>query len=151
MAEHNRLGKQTEYYVVSLMLKEGLEVFLPAADDNGIDAVVKKPDGKYAEIQIKAKAKDAFFAAIKHEYRENYWFVFYCEIIDKILLLSSNEFLKEAVQNKDGENVGKWSIKFNGEKNGEVYILERFQKYIATDFSRIKNENPNKGGENASL
>ena len=143
MTKNMRFGKRIEHYVVNLMLKEGLEVFLPVTDDNGIDAVVKKPDGKYAEIQIKAKTKDALFAAIKHEYRENYWFVFYCEIIDKILILSSKEFLEEAVQNKDGENVGKWSIKFNGAKKGEVYILERFQKYIASDFSRIKNENSN--------
>ncbi|MDR1460811.1 MAG: hypothetical protein LBI78_04130 [Campylobacteraceae bacterium] len=82
-------GKRIEYYVVSLMLKEGLDIFLPMIDDDAIDAVVKRPDGKYIEVQIKARSKDvkfgdaALFAGIEHEYRENYWFVFYSERIDK--------------------------------------------------------------------
>ncbi|MDR2259247.1 MAG: hypothetical protein LBE14_08890, partial [Treponema sp.] len=94
-------GKRIEYYVISLMLKEGLDIFLPMVDDDAIDAVIKKPDGKYVEIQIKARSKDvtfgdaAMFAAIEHEYRENYWFVFYSERIDNtILIMSSKEFIK---------------------------------------------------------
>ena len=35
-------GKRIEYYVIGLMLKEGLDVFLPMVDDDAIDAVVKK-------------------------------------------------------------------------------------------------------------
>jgi superfamily II DNA/RNA helicase len=146
-------GKRIEYYVVSLMLKEGLDVFLPMIDDDAIDAVVKKPDGKYVEIQIKARSKDvafgdaALFAAIEHEYRENYWFVFYSERIDNtILIMSSKEFIKEAAQNKKGKNVGKRSIWFNGKntKEKKEHIKTQFKKYVVNDFSRILNEDPNK-------
>ena len=35
-------GKRIEYYVIGLMLKEGLDVFLPMVDDDAIDAVIKK-------------------------------------------------------------------------------------------------------------
>ncbi len=67
------------------MLKERLDVYLPLVDDFGIDAVVRKPTGEFIEIQIKARSKEvafgdaALFAAINHELRENYYFVFYSE------------------------------------------------------------------------
>jgi hypothetical protein len=31
-------GKRIEYYVVGLMLKEGLDVYMPLVDDDAIDA-----------------------------------------------------------------------------------------------------------------
>jgi len=126
-----------------MMLKEGLSVFLPVVNGDGIDALVRKSNGQYAEIQIKARGEDiedghaALFAAIKHEQRENYWFIFYSVRLDTMLILSSKEFVDESSLNTDGKNVGKRTIKFNGNKNGAEYILERFEKYIATGFKRI--------------
>lgn len=145
-------GKRIEYYVIGLMLKEGLDVFLPMVDDDAIDAVIKKPDGSFVEVQIKARSKHvlfgdgALFAAIPHEYRKNYWFVFYSERIDKILILSSKEFIKEAVQNKTGKNAGKRSIWFNGKNTKEKteHIKPQFQKYVVNNFERILKENPDK-------
>jgi len=145
-------GKRIEYYIIGLLLKEGIDVFLPMIDDDAIDAVVKKPDGKYVEIQIKARSKDikfgdaGLFAAIEHEYRENYWFIFYVERIDKILIMSSKEFIKEADQNKNGKNIGKRTVWFNGKntKENKEFIKPRFEKYVVKDFNRILNEDPNK-------
>ncbi|MCR1025770.1 hypothetical protein NQT66_13185 [Cellulophaga baltica] len=142
-------GKRMEFYVVGLMLKEGLDVYLPLVDDDAIDAVVKKPDGSYVEIQIKARSNDVkfgsagLFAGLKHEERANYWFVFYSQRMDTIWIMSSNEFIKEARQNKSGVNKGKRTIKFNG-RNSKLqleHILPQYQKYAATDFSRIQLEN----------
>jgi hypothetical protein len=45
-------GKRIEYWVIGLMLKEGLDVYVPLVDDFGVDAVVRRKDGTYAEIQI---------------------------------------------------------------------------------------------------
>jgi hypothetical protein len=145
-------GKRIEYYVVGLMLKEGLDVFLPMVDDDAIDAVIKKPDGSFVELQIKARSKHvifgdaALFAAIPHEYRPNYWFVFYSERIGKMWIMSSKEFIKESVQNKTGKNKGKRSIWFNGRKTKAQteHVKPQFEKYIATDFNRILIENPDK-------
>ncbi len=50
-------GKRIEYWIVGQMLKEGLDVYLPLVDDNTVDAVVKRPDGRFIEIQIKARSK----------------------------------------------------------------------------------------------
>lgn len=143
-------GKRIEYYIVGLMLKEGLDVYLPLVDDDAIDAVVKKPDGSFVEVQIKARSKEvlfgdaALFAALPHEYRTNYWFVFYSERMDKMWILSSNEFIRESNQNKKGKNTGKRSIWFNGKntKNQTEHVKPQFEKYVATDFSRILQDNP---------
>ena len=47
-------GKRIEFYIIGLMLKDGLDVYIPLVDDDAIDAVVKKPDGSFIEVQIKA-------------------------------------------------------------------------------------------------
>src|SRR4051794_8915463 len=92
-------GKRIEFYVVGLMLKEGLDVYLPLVDDDAIDAVVKRPDGRFVEVQIKARSKNAIFgdaslfAAMTHEIRANYWFVFYSERMEMIWIMSSKEFI----------------------------------------------------------
>jgi hypothetical protein len=143
-------GKRIEYYIIGLMLKEGLDVYLPMVDDDAIDAVIKKPDGTFVEVQIKARSKHvkfgdgALFAAIPHELRNNYWFVFYAERLDKIFLLSSIEFIKESRQNKSGNNEGKRSLKLNGinTKAKKEHTLPQFIKYEVKNFNRILNENP---------
>lgn len=145
-------GKRIEYYIIGLMLKEGLDVYVPMVDDDAIDAVIKKPDGGFIEVQIKARSKNvvfgdaALFAAIPHDYRPNYWFVFYSERMDKMWILSSKEFIKEAVQNKSGKNKGKRSIWFNGKNTKEKseHVKPQFEKYLVNDFSRLLNENPDK-------
>jgi hypothetical protein len=143
-------GKRIEYYVVGLMLKEGLDVYMPLVDDDAIDAVVKKPDGSFVEVQIKARSKDvsfggaAMFAALTHEYRPNYWFVFYSERMGKTWILSSKEFIAESVQNRRGKNAGKRAIWFNGKntKKKVEHVKPRFEKYLATDFRRIVEDDP---------
>ena len=143
-------GKRMEYYLVGLMLKDGLDVYMPLVDDDAIDAVVKKPDGSFVEIQIKARSKDvifgdaALFAALTHEYRPNYWFVFYSERMNKTWILSSKEFINESNQNKKGKNVGKRSIWFNGKntKEQKEHVKPQFEKYVVNDFKRIIDDNP---------
>lgn len=143
-------GKRMEYWIAGLMLKEGIDIYMPLIDDNGIDAVVRREDGTFVEIQIKARSKNvvmgdaALFAAITHEYRENYFFVFYSERLDSFWIMSSKEFIEESVQNKSGKNVGKRAIWFNGKKkNRETGVYtehchERFNKYLASNFQRFR-------------
>ena len=143
-------GKRIEYYIVGLMLKQGLDVYLPLVDDDAIDAVVKRPDGSFVEVQIKARSKEvvfgdaALFAALRHEYRPRYWFVFYSERIDKLWIMSSKEFIQNSHQNKNGKNAGKRSIWFNGKntKNQSEHVKPQFEKYLADNFDRICNEDP---------
>ena len=68
-------GKRMEYNLVGKMLMEGLDVYLPLVDDHGVDCVIKKEDGTFIEIQIKARLNEVtfgdagLFAAITHDFR----------------------------------------------------------------------------------
>ena len=54
------------------MLREGLDVYVPMVDDFGIDAVIRKGNNSFIEVQIKARSNDvllgdgALFAAIRN-------------------------------------------------------------------------------------
>lgn len=143
-------GKRIEYWIIGRMLKEGLDVYIPLVDDHAVDAIVKRPDGSIALIQIKARSKNvvdgdaALFAAIPHDQiRSHYWFVFYSERMEMMWIMTSEEFDREAVRNKNGKNVGLRSIWFNGRKKdrntGQVteHCKPQWERYKATDFSRI--------------
>ncbi len=142
-------GKRIEYWIVGSMLKEGLDVYLPLVDDDAIDAVIRRPDGSFTTVQIKARSRTAkvgdaaLFAAITHEPRDNYWFIFYSERMDLTWIMSSDEFVTEAVQNKTGKNKGKRSIWFNGRRKDKStgkyveYCKPQFERYLADSFDRL--------------
>jgi hypothetical protein len=145
-------GKRIEYWIIGRMLKEGMDVYVPLVDDHAVDAIIRRRDGTTALVQIKARSRDvifgdaALFAAIPHpEERSDYWFVFYAERMDAIWVMTSEEFLRESVCNKTGKNVGLHSIWLNGRRKNrasgqtEEYTKPQFQKYLVTDFARIKN------------
>lgn len=136
-------GKRMEYKLVGDMLMEGLDVYLPLVDDHGVDCVIKKGDGSFIEVQIKARSSDvvagdaALFAGITHEPTENFYFVFYSERMKMMWILSSEEFLRECDTNVKGKNKGKHSLWLNGKKSGVEYCRKQFEKYICKDFSRF--------------
>lgn len=142
-------GKRMEYNIVGKMLMEGLDCYLPLVDDHGVDCVIKKPDGTFIEVQIKARSSEvidgdaALFAAITHELTPNFYFVFVSERLNKMWIMSSEEFIKECTTNKTGKNSGKRSIWFNGRRTNketgakEEYAYPRFAKYECVDFSRF--------------
>lgn len=143
-------GKRMEHWIIGNMLKEGLDVYIPLVDDFGIDAVIRKPSGHFIEVQIKARSIDVklgstgLFAAISHDKRENYYFLFYSERLDITWVLSSEDFLKESYENKSGKNEGKHSIHLNGTRTDKVskqkyeYPKDRYNKYVITDFNIFK-------------
>ena len=137
-------GKRIEYYVFGLMLKHGLDLYLPLVDDDGIDAVIKKNDTFYS-IQVKARSKNiaygdvALFGPISQDMeRKNYYFIFYSEELDKIWVMSSKEFIKESKTTKTGANIGKRFIDFSCRKAGKFYVREEYKKYEDSEFGRLK-------------
>lgn len=140
-------GKRMEYNLIGKMLMEGLDVYVPLVDDHGVDCVIKKEDGTFIEVQIKARSNEvtdgdaALFACLQHgpEPIPNFFFVFYSERLESMWIMSSEEFLKESLKNKTGKNIDKRSIWFNGNKKkakGE-YCKEKYDKYKCTNFSRF--------------
>ena len=125
-------GKQIEYLLVGEMIREGLDVYRPVADNKGIDAVVRREDKTFIEVQIKARSKDVkqgiLFGFNPFQVRRSYFFIFYAEGINTKWIFSSKELDAEAGTNKTGKHEGKRSITLG----------KRFDKYIATNFERLK-------------
>lgn len=134
------LGQATEHLILSKLLAEDREVYLPTVDDHGVDALVLSkspgPDGEriYQELQIKSLTEGGLFAAIScPNPRSNYWFVIYVKQHKTMWLINSIDFVKEASQNQTGDNVGKYSISLATSKS----ISKLREKYIVTDFSKL--------------
>ena len=131
-------GKRMEYKLIGDMLMEGLDCYVPLVDDHGVDCVIKKDDGTFIEVQIKARGSNiaegdaALFSAIVHEFTPNYYFVFYSERMNMMWIMSSKEFLEFSTKNKSGKNIGKRGIWHNGCKPDKAtkkkveYCLPRF-------------------------
>ena len=128
-------GKRMEYKLIGDMLMEGLDCYTPLVDDHGVDCVIKKSDGTFIEIQIKARSKDvtegdaALFSAIDHKLTDNFYFVFYSERLDMMWIMSSQEFLDECVTNKNGKNA---DVIVFGSTETKSILPQVFEKNIAS-------------------
>ncbi|MEQ8282287.1 MAG: hypothetical protein RIC04_07980 [Parvibaculum sp.] len=144
-------GRRIEYWIIGRMLKDGLDVYVPLVDDDGIDAIVRKNDGTIIEFQIKARSNTVklgsagLFAAIQHEtVRPNYYFVLYSERMDKTWVISSAEFIRLTKPNKNGKNAGKRTVWLNGTKldkninQRKEYPNEKFSHFLVDDFSKFR-------------
>ena len=127
-------GKGMEFYIIGLMLKEGLECYLPLVDNNGVDVLVKKEGGTFMEVQIKARASGQFTNLSHKKARENYYFVFYSEKSEKIWILSSAEFIEKSGKLENGKHKDSRFIDFSSKKT-----RERLADYEDTTFERLKN------------
>lgn len=132
-------GKRQEYVAIAELLRRDFDVYMTLVDDQQIDCVIRQEkDGKlrYLDVQIKARSnkcvlKDGgLFAAmtIRHP-RENFFFIFYSEHADVHWVVPSLDLIKEAIQNKQGKNQGKYQIKFCNLNKDGLKPRPRFKKY----------------------
>lgn len=147
-------GKRIEFFLLAKMLKEGLDVFVPLVDDKGIDAVVRLAPGRFVEVQIKARSSDAkagtagLFTVRSHELQTHFWFVFFSERMDRMWIMTSEEFTREAKRTKSGKYEGLWWIQFNQRRKNKSTgdygepMHPKYEEFTATDFRRITTENP---------
>lgn len=140
-----KAGKRAEYYILSMLLKENYDCYIPVSDDEGVDIVVRLNDKKFISLQIKSTTKDikmgdaALFAAIKHDkIREDYYFIFYSERMETIWVMSSEEFIKKSTANKKGKNKGSRTIRFNITRKKEEKIKDEYKRFMCKDFSFLR-------------
>ena len=100
-----------EYNIIGELLIEGLDVYTPLVDDHGVDAIIKKADGTFIELQIKARSNDAkntgTFANIKVDAQlndnnnEKFYYIFRSEKLQKTWILSFKEFIDNSRENRN--------------------------------------------------
>jgi hypothetical protein len=145
LAHRSRIsfGKRAEFKVIARLLENNFDVYLPLVDDHGVDAIVKTEKGEYREIQIKARSKEvklgnsAIFAALDYCVRENYYFIFYSEILDTFWLFESAKLFSLTSINKSGKNSGKHTIKLNGKKSNVDYPLTKYKEFETVNFEKL--------------
>jgi len=71
-------GKEGELKVISELLRQGFDVYLPLVDISGIDCVIKTDVG-YREIQIKTResAQIILFQVREYVPRDNFFIIYY--------------------------------------------------------------------------
>lgn len=130
-------GKRQEFAAISRLLKEGCDVYMTLVDDRGIDCVIRKDNGKYLDIQIKARSKNckpAYIAqfpnVVIEKPRENYFFIFYSEPLDEYWVIPSTTLVKKAYLRRDPNYGGSYRVSLaSKKKNGEISYKKEFKKY----------------------
>lgn len=132
-------GKRQEFVAIAELLRRNFDVYLTLVDDQQIDCIIRQEkDGelRYLDIQIKARSEmcspknaGVFSAMEIRQPRENFFFIFYSEQANKYWVIPSKELIKEARQNKSGENAGKYSINFCNVAKAGVKPRPRFRPY----------------------
>jgi hypothetical protein len=72
------VGKIGELHVFVELLRRGVNPYVPLVDTEGVDAVVRRPDGSFLEIQVKAirtPQTPRWFQVQRLQPRNNYFIV----------------------------------------------------------------------------
>src|SRR6185295_14498404 len=100
-------GKRMEFVAVGELLRRGYDVYMTLVDDQQIDCIIRQEVNGlpyYVDIQIKARSNiaknPAVFAGLEiRNPRQNYFFLFYSEVVDMYWVMPSLEFIQHANQN----------------------------------------------------
>jgi len=141
--------QRMKHYLIGLMLKEELDCFVPLVYDGDTDVLIRKHNGEYIEVCIKLESPPllvgsvALFDKLRNKAPNSYYFVFYHEKHDSIFIISAEEALSEFPDKTEDKNksqlMGLVGTKTNPDTDEkENYIVPRFKKYFAKDFSRFK-------------
>ena len=126
-------GKRMEYKIISEMLNQGLDVYIPLVDDHGVDCVVKLSDGKFIEVQIKARSESAkqsgFFSVDNCLEKENFYYIFYANATSTMWIFTSKEFITHSRIYKSGKNQGRRKINLITSKGENSKKYSSFIKY----------------------
>ena len=143
-------GKRMEFSIIADMLREGLDIYRPLVDDKGIDCILRRENGTFAEIQIMARSNQigyqtaATFAGLRCVPRRDSWFVFHAALLGEnglMWIMNSLELEKYASCNTSGKHIGTYTIHLHKSKkeNGKtrLYPNPLLEKFIVTNFDRI--------------
>ena len=121
-------GKMIELKIEEELLEKGCEVYVPLADDHGVDCIVKNSKGEFIEIQIKGRSSKAkrhgLFKVDDHPNPiKNFYFIFYSEFDDTTWIMSSKDLCKHTVPKKSKKTKSTRKIILSPEnENFKVYI-----------------------------
>jgi len=109
-------GKRAEFLVFGELVKRGADLYLPVIDI-GIDAIIKKQDGTYLQIQVKSTEsleQAGWFNVWDLEHYKDKGLFIVCVEMSKespeIWVLPSEVFMEYAVVSKSKEGWNKYTL-----------------------------------------
>ena len=104
-------------------------------------SVINVYDGNFLEFQIKARSPHAkqagCFTVDNHtEQKNNFYFVFYSEIVNTRWVFKSEEFIKNSQLNKNGKHSGRRKITLVTSKGN---ISKKYESFVKEDFGFLIN------------
>ncbi|MBI3037196.1 hypothetical protein HYY73_05620 [Candidatus Woesearchaeota archaeon] len=113
-------GKSVEYLIISELLKNDFDIYVPVTDVEGVDVIVKSKEGAYVEIKIKSRVILGYeeqFAVKDFEPRENFFIVCHNITGNKFYVMPSIIFYK------------KGGYKFNRQRKFRFMRFSQIEKY----------------------
>ena len=99
----SRKGKAIEHHIISELLKQDFEVYVPVVDD-GIDMIIRNKHGGYVEIQVKSrtlKRPNDAFKVRKLKASHNYFIVCHDLTSGNFWVIPSIKFKEKATKKGD--------------------------------------------------
>lgn len=100
-------GAIGENIVIGEFLRQGFDVYLPVVD-RGIDCILRSPEGRYTEIQIKTRTTTKrgkyIFDVRNFKVRDNFFIVCYQRTLypDDLWIIPSRVFKEHGYERKGG-------------------------------------------------
>jgi hypothetical protein len=136
-------GKHAEYFVFGELLKRGAELYIPITD-TGIDAILRRKDGTYIEIQVKGRIKEnragQFGVWDLNFVRPDEKFFIVCVDFSKsqyeekpeVWIFPSNIFMDFAIEttSKEGWKLYRIDVNARSKKHGNKMRRELLQQFL---------------------
>lgn len=133
--------------VLSMLLDEGRDTYLPVVDDRGVDIIVRTKDFQsgdgskpehyeFQEIQVKSVSTGRVFPALKcPKPLPNYWFFFYIKDIDRKWLVNSQDLvrLSSCVTKPGAKNLGTYTFDLKPVKKSPI----KHPEFLINDFATL--------------
>lgn len=137
-----QLGRYAEYFAKMEFASYGLEVYTSEVDDHGVDFIIKDKNGRFCEIQVKAKTERGYVFMQKSKFdisNENLYLallVFETGKFPDIFLIPSeawkvpNEVFVDRKYDKPGQkSAPEYGINIS-QKNYDILEIFKFEESI---------------------
>ena len=135
---NSKKGKAVEYLIISELLKNNFDVYIPVVDIEGIDLIIKNKEGAYVEVQVKSrtiKDEKEHFTLNEFKPKSNFFIVCHNITTNDFYVMPSTTFHYYAKDKMDKGKKRKYMAfshisKFTDYKNGGGITL--LEKSLAT-------------------
>lgn len=114
MENSTLVGKQGEYKVIGKLMSEGLTIYTPVADIEGIDCIIRNEYCRLIELQIKTRNKNEEenrqFRVRDLKPNKNFFVACYFIDTNELWVIPSFKFAEICIKNEEGVSILSMSV-----------------------------------------